>query len=398
MKIAYFDAGSGISGDMTVGALLDAGGSRLDVERLRAALGLLDLHGYRIDLARVRVAGVPAASFRVTIDETLEGERDWQAIRGMIESAAARGLTPGTVDRSLRVFHALAVAEGRVHGVAADSVHFHEVGAVDSIVDIVSACWCLDELDIEACFVGPIPSGSGRVETAHGILPVPAPATLTLLQGFEVVAGDGEGELVTPTGAAILAALAKPLRPGFRLEASGSGAGTRRLADRANVLRVLLGECDGRADDQVAVLESDIDDMAPAALAYVAERLREADARDVTITPIVMKKGRAGLRLTVLCDLEDIRRLSEVILAESSSIGVRYRTCARVVLARRIDVVETEFGNVAVKVVRRPGSEEESAEPELDDLVRAAVAFDKPLASVREAVLAAWKRSKPDVS
>lgn len=394
MKIAYFDAGAGISGDMAVGALLDAGAARLGLDRLRAALGLLGLHGYAVDLARVRVGAVRAASFRVSVDATHQGARDWRAIRGMIESAGTRGLSRGTVERSLRVFEALAAAEGRVHGVPAHSVHFHEVGAVDSIVDIVAACWCLDELDIEACFVGALPSGSGTVETEHGRLPVPAPATVELLRGFDVIAGDGEGELVTPTGAAILAALAKPLRPGFTLESCGTGAGTRRLGDRPNVLRVLIGECDGRADDRVAVIESDIDDMTPVALAHVADRLREADARDVTLTPIVMKKGRAGLRLTVLCDLEDIGRLSNLVLAESSTIGLRYRTCSRIVLARRIDVVQTEFGDMAVKVVRRPGSSEETAEPEFEDLARAAVEFARPIASVRAAVLAAWKSSE----
>jgi uncharacterized protein (TIGR00299 family) protein len=393
MKIAYFDAASGISGDMAVGALLDVGAPRFGLAELRACLGLLDLQGYALDLARVHIDGVPAASFRVRIDEGGQPSRDWARIRVMIESAAARGLGAGTVERSLQVFQALAAAEARVHGVPAESVHFHEVGAVDSIVDIVSACWCLDELEIDACFVGPLPSGSGWVETDHGVLPVPAPATVELLRGFDVVAGDGDGELVTPTGAAILSALATSARPGFTLQASGAGAGTRRLEDRPNVLRVLIGDCDERADDEVAVIECDIDDMTPAALSHIAERLRSTGARDVTLLPVMMKKGRTALRLTVLCDLADIRRLSDLLLAESSTIGVRYRIANRIVLPRRMEIVATEFGPIAVKIVRRPESTQETAEPELDDLSRAAVTHGKPLAAVRAAVIEAWTRS-----
>jgi pyridinium-3,5-bisthiocarboxylic acid mononucleotide nickel chelatase len=224
-------------------------------------------------------------------------------------------------------------------------------------------------------------------------LPVPTPATVEMLRDFEVVAGDGAGEMVTPTGAAILCALATPMRPTFRLRASGNGAGTRRLADRPNVLRVLIGDCDARADETLAMIEADIDDMTPAALAHVAERLRTSGARDVTLAPIMMKKGRVGLRLTVLCDLADVRRLASVALAESSTIGLRYRACDRVVLARRIEVVETDFGPIAIKIVERPGGGE-TAEPELDDVVRASVTAGKPLAEVRAAALAAWTRKR----
>jgi uncharacterized protein (TIGR00299 family) protein len=396
MKIAYFDAPSGISGDMTVGALLDAGGDRLPIERLRSTLALLPVHGFGISLERVEVGGVPAASFKVAIEHhghDHHEHRDWKHIRAMIEHAAEHGLSVGAAERSTAIFTALAEAEAHVHGVAPDEVHFHEVGAVDSIVDIVATAWCLDELGIEECFVGPLPSGSGTVISEHGILPVPAPATVELLRGFDVVAGDGEGELVTPTGAAILAALAKPMRPSFRLVASGSGAGTRRLRDRANVLRVLIGECDAHSDEQLAVIEAEIDDMTPAALAYVAERIREAGARDVTLAPVMMKKGRAALRLTVLCDLGELRRIADLVLAESSTIGLRYRTCDRIVLPRTIEIVDTELGPIALKVVTRPGGEQ-TAEPELEDVARTAIKHGKPLAAVRTAALAAWEQKR----
>ncbi len=407
MKIAYFDAPSGISGDMTVGALLDAGG--LSVESLATALECLEVGGYRLETERVSVtrasarpregsaahvshdghasgSGVSALAFRVLIDEAAQYHRDWATIRRMIEAAGARGLSAGTVERALAIFGVLAEAEAEVHEVPVDRVHFHEVGAVDSIVDIVGTAWCLDRLGIDRCFTSPVPSGSGYVMTSHGRLPVPAPATASLLRGFDVVAGDGVGELVTPTGAAILAGTAKPLRPAFRLDRIGTGAGTMRLDDRPNVLRVFIGDAEDATDENVVQLEADIDDMTPEALAYAAERLRVAGARDVSIAPLVMKKGRPGHRLTVLCDLAQLDALAGTVLTETTSIGVRYRALQRDVLARRTEVVTTEFGPIRVKVAVRPDGSE-TAEPEFEDLARAARESGKPLAELREAVL-----------
>ncbi len=385
MKIVYFDTGSGISGDMTVGALLDGGRNRgLSVDRLADALGLLDVSGYRIEDGPTDVGQIRANSFKVLIDKAPHLHRDWGTIRRLIEDAGGRGLSDGTVSRSLRVFEVLALAEAKVHGVEPDKVHFHEVGAIDSVVDIVGAAWCLDTLAIDACFVGPLPSGSGYVMTEHGRLPVPAPATALLMEGFEILAGDGKGELVTPTGMAILAGLAKPVRPGFAVEAVGVGAGTMRLDDRPNVLRVMIGECDATDDTQVVEMVADIDDMTPEALAHVAERLRADGARDVTVTPLHMKKGRTGMRLTVLCDVEHLSALADRTLNESSSIGVRYRMLGRVVLPRRIEQVQTEYGTINVKVVTRPDGRE-TAEPEFDDVARIALERDLPFATVRDA-------------
>jgi len=396
VKIAYFDAPSGISGDMTVAALLDAGRdshlARFTVDDLAGALTSLGVSGYRLALADVEVDGVRARSFDVAIDEAPHHHRDWATIRRLIEAAGGKpgGLSEGTVERSLRIFEALAVAEAKVHRVEPDEVHFHEVGAIDSIVDIVGAAWCLDRLGIEACFVGPLPSGSGYVDTEHGRLAVPAPATIELLRGFDVVAGDGEGELVTPTGAAILSALARPCRPLIAPNAIGCGAGTRRLADRPNVLRVLVGECDGSDDEQVFAIEADVDDMTPAGLAYVAERLRADGARDVSIVAAGMKKGRLGLRVTVLCDLERLDALAERLLCESTTIGVRYRAFGRRILARRVQTAETEYGKIALKVVERPDGST-SAEPEFEEVAAAARAHGVPLATVQRAALERWK-------
>jgi uncharacterized protein (DUF111 family) len=190
-----------------------------------------------------------------------------------------------------------------------------------------------------------------------------------------------------------LAALAKPMRPAFRLEKSGSGAGTRRRRDRANVLRVFVGDCDAHSDEHLAVIEAEIDDMTPAALAYAAERIRQGGARDVTLAPVTMKKGRAAFRLTVLCDVGDLRRVADLVLAESATIGLRYRTCDRITLPRTIEMVDTELGSIALKVVTRPNGER-TAEPELEDVARAAVSHGKPLADVRAAAIAALERKR----
>jgi uncharacterized protein (TIGR00299 family) protein len=391
MKIAYFDSGSGISGDMTVGALLDSGRGRgLSVEALADALSLLGVPGYRIGAERVANRSITANSLHVEIDEPPHIHRDWRTIRRLIEAAGERGLSEGTVERAVRIFDVLARAEARVHGTEPEKVHFHEVGAIDSIVDIVGAAWCLDTLAIDACFVGPLPSGSGYVQTQHGRLPVPAPATALLLEGFEIVAGDGAGEMVTPTGAAILAALAKPVRPAMQLEAVGMGAGTRRWEDRPNVLRVFVGECDEASDEQVVEINADVDDMTPAALAHLCDLLRADGAREVHVTTAHMKKGRTGMRVTVLCDVDRLTRLADRMLSESSTIGLRYRAHNRIVLPRRIDYVDTQFGSVALKVVMRPNGDE-TAEPEFEDVARLALESHVLFADVRNAALDAWQ-------
>jgi uncharacterized protein (TIGR00299 family) protein len=392
MRILYFDTGSGISGDMTIGALLDAGGPRITVTALSEALSALGIGGYRLAYERVRVGPLDAGSFEVLADGSPgHPHRDLQSIRGIIKAAASRGLGARVVERALAVFEELAAAEAAVHGVPVESVHFHEVGAVDAICDIVGTAWCLDELGIEKCFVGPLPGGKpGYVTSEHGRLPVPAPATARLLEGFPVVLGDGEGELVTPTGAAIVRALAKPIRPAMTIERVGTGAGKRRWTDRPNVLRVFVGECDDDTDEQVVVIETDIDDMTPVALAFAAERLREAGAVDVTLLPLQMKKGRPGFRVTVLSAVGRIDDLARTLLTETTSIGVRYRTMGRMVLPRRMEPVMTEFGSITVKIVVRPLGEE-SAEPEFEDVAHAALARGVSYATVREAALAAWR-------
>lgn len=391
MRIAHFEAGSGIAGDMTVAALLDAGASRgLTVEALRTALAAVPLGHYAIDAVRVEVSGVPALHFRVDIDESAHHHhRHWSDIRAMLAEARGRGLSEGAWSRAVAIFEVLARAEAEVHDCAVDDVHFHEVGAVDSIVDIVGAAWCLDFLGIDACTVSTLPTGSGHVDTEHGRLSVPTPATALLLRGLEVRAGDGEGEIVTPTGAAILAATAKSMRPVLHVETTGCGAGTKRLKDRPNVLRVFLGTMDDASDDELVLLEADIDDMTPAALAATCDRIRAEGARDVSVLPLAMKKNRLGMRLTVLTEPALLENISAAVLLHTTTIGVRYRSVQRSVLARRIEVVETSCGRVRVKVVVRPDGSE-TAEPEFEDVARAAAASGRPFADVRAEALAAF--------
>lgn len=393
MKIAHFEAGSGIAGDMTVAALLDAGRGRgLTVDGLRAALATVPLGHYGIDAVPVDVDGVPALHFRVSIEHHHHSHhRRWSDIRAMLGQAREAGLPGGTHERAVAIFEALARAEAEVHHTDVDHVHFHEVGAVDSIVDIVGAAWCLDRLGIDACTVAPFPTGSGFVDTEHGRLAVPAPATALLIRGFDVKMGDGDGELVTPTGAAILAAMAKPMRPRMRVEAGGAGAGTKRLRDRPNVLRVFLGSAEDESDEELVLLEADLDDMTPAALAFACERLRADGARDVSLQPLQMKKGRLAMRLSVLADYALLEILSASMLTHTSSIGVRYRAVGRHVLARRIELVETKYGKIRVKVVNRPDGRE-TAEPEFEDVAAAAIAAGATFSDVRAAAVVAVGR------
>lgn len=388
MRIAHFEAGSGIAGDMTVASLLDAGASRgLTLDALRAALATLPLGHYRIDAARVEVSGVPALHFRVDIDESAHRHhRHWSDIREMLAESRRRGLSEGAWSRAVAIFEVLARAEAEVHGCAVDDVHFHEVGAVDSIVDIVGAAWCLDFLGIDACTVSTLPTGSGHVDTEHGRLSVPTPATALLLRGLEVRAGDGEGEIVTPTGAAILAATAKSMRPVMHVEATGCGAGTKRLADRPNVLRVFLGTMDEASDGELVLVEADIDDMTPAALAAACDRIRAEGVRDVSVLPLAMKKNRLGMRVSVLAEPALLEKISAAMLLHTTTIGVRYRSVQRSVLARSIEVVRTSCGPIRVKIVVRPDGKE-TAEPEFEDVARAAAASGRAFADVRAEAL-----------
>lgn len=303
---------------------------------------------------------------------------------------AQGGLQPAVEDLAQRIFARLAEAEGKVHGVAAEAVTFHEVGAVDSIVDIVGAAVGFVYFGIERFLVGTLPLGSGVVRSQHGPIPVPGPATAELLRGFATRLGDGVGEMVTPTGAAIIAALAEPVAsPELRVEQVGYGAGTRELADRPNLLRLLLGSSVAAAGhDEVVLLETNIDDANPEIYDHVMELLFEAGAKDVFLTPILMKKNRPAVQLSVLADPSALAALSAIVLRETTAIGVRHQTLRRTVLPRHSIVVATPYGEVRVKVAVAPDGTRNLA-PEHDDCRRLARAQGIPLKLVYQAALAA---------
>lgn len=384
MKILYFDTFAGISGDMTVGALLALG---LPLERLRNELAHLALGGYSIAASPHDAHGISAVKFDVTVSTHEHAHRRFRDIRELVEGS---GLQPAVKRRALTIFTKLAEAEGRVHGVAPDAVEFHEVGAIDSIVDIVGTAIGIEWLGCERVHVSRLPLGSGLVPSQHGPLPVPAPATVELLRGFLTQPADGEGELVTPTGAAIVAGVALPEPvPDFRIHAVGYGAGKRTLADRPNVLRAVVGESvapTGHGD--VVVMETNIDDYNPELYEYVMDRLLEAGARDVSLTPVHMKKNRPGILLTVLCADADRERLAGIILGETSAIGLRYYPARRIVLARQTRAVPTPYGMVRVKIALAPDGHENVA-PEYEDCMRLAREQAVPIKLVYQAALAA---------
>ncbi len=383
MNIIYFDCQAGISGDMTVAALLDLG---VPLEHLRAELAKLDLPdgSYELATCRTERQHMPALKFDVAVHDH-HTHRHYSGIDALI---AGSGLSGPAKEKSRRIFRRLAEAEARVHGVAVEQVHFHEVGAVDSIVDIVATAICLEYLHVERIYASALPLGSGFVNSAHGRLPVPAPAVADLLQGVPLHGECGPGERVTPTGAAILVALASGFgrQPVMLLERVGSGAGGRDFPDCPNILRAFLGHSAAgcEASDDVIVAESNIDDSTPEILGYAMERLLEAGALDVFITPIQMKKGRPGVTLSFICRPAQLDELARLLLRETSAIGVRHYRADRIVLERRIVEQSTDLGTVRFKQIIGSGGEVLRASPEYEDCRRIALETGIPCREVME--------------
>ena len=395
MKIAFLDTFSGISGDMTVGALLDAG---TPIETIQDAIARLALDGVAIWSERVDRSGIAATKFHVRVHGRHPDEphhqhhhhahRPYREIRDLLGASA---LDTVVRDRALAVFAKLAEAEGRVHGVAPEDVEFHEVGALDAIVDVVGAAVGFTHLGVDAIFHTPLPLGSGFVDTAHGRLPVPGPAVTELVRGRRVRPGDGSVELVTPTGAAIVAALARTDdAPEMTVDAVGYGAGDRILADRPNLLRIAIGRASvtAPAPNDVVVLEATIDDSTPEIFEHVIDLLLAAGAKDVFLVPVVMKKSRPAVMLRVLAAPADRDRLAAIVFAETSTIGLRYTTWSRLVLPREETTVETQWGAVRVKIAVAPDGTRNVA-PEYEDCRRVALAAQVPLKLVLQAAVAA---------
>ncbi|MRR35067.1 nickel pincer cofactor biosynthesis protein LarC, partial [bacterium] len=363
---------------MTVGALLDLG---VPLGLLRESLALLPipLSGYSLHGEETVRRGVRATKFSVRLEEH-QPHRHYSVIAAMIEQSS---LPDGVKETAQRIFFRLAEAEAKVHGVEIGQVHFHEVGGLDSIIDIVGTAICLHHLGIGEISVAPLPLGGGFVETAHGRLPVPAPATAELLRGLRVHGGLGEGERVTPTGAAIVAALASGSGPpAFTIEKTGCGAGDRDFQDAPNILRLFMGEAETPlAGDEIEVMETHIDDMNPELFGFLMERLLAAGALDAAFSPLQMKKNRPGVRLTVLSPPELLQALARLVLEETTAIGIRHYPAKRLKLKRSLEERDTSLGMVRVKVIRDGGALLRIV-PEFEECRRIALERGMPLLEV----------------
>jgi pyridinium-3,5-bisthiocarboxylic acid mononucleotide nickel chelatase len=379
VKVAYFDCPSGAAGDMIMASLLDAG---VSLERLRAELATLALPGWSLVARQVMKGAFRATKVDVEIDAG--AHRHHRSLRDILDILERSALDPSVKGRAARIFTRLADAEARAHGSDRESVHFHDVGAVDAIVDVTGGVIALDIAGAQAVHVSALPIGGGTVGGPHGRIPVPAPGTAELLRGFPVVDTGVKAELVTPTGAAILTTLAASAgkMPALTVEAVGYGAGTMDLPGTPNVLRCFLGRtADGPAGDETVLqVETTIDDMSPQLYETLIERVFEAGALDVFLQPVIMKRGRPGVVVTALCAPEQVGNLSRALFEESTTIGVRWSEWRRARLDREIVQVATAYGTIPFKVSRMAGRVV-TVTPEFADVAR--IAREKSL-PVRE--------------
>jgi uncharacterized protein (TIGR00299 family) protein len=443
MRAVYFDCFAGVSGDMIIGAQLDLG---VEFESLDRPLSSLGLQGYELNSRQVIRGGIAATKFDVEIDQRKQPARKLADITSIITGSS---LSERVKTLSLRVFERLAEAEARIHGTTAAEIHFHEVGAVDSIIDTVGAMIGFELLGVQRFFCSPLRLGSGFVETEHGRLPVPAPATAELLPGVPVYAGDSEGEFVTPTGAAIVTTLCEAFgaMPQMTVDRVGYGAGSRDPKGFSNALRLVMGEIDKETDagiivggvtpahrgseggqmsgsrsetqtkvrsssetqtevyatsetqtkvyapsETIMIVETNIDDMNPQAYGFVMERAFELGALDVFMVPVQMKKDRPGVLLTVLCRPEAAETIIEMLLVQTTTLGVRYYEAKRRALERVIETIDTEYGRVRIKVAR-DGARTLHFQPEYDDCARLAIEANAPLLEVQDAAKAAFRET-----
>jgi hypothetical protein len=404
-RTLYLDCFAGASGDMLVGAMLDCG---LDFESLRSELLKLGVEGYELSLKRVDRSGISAAKFDVHLTSDLHSHEHHhkhehsherhphshhRALSDIKHIISSSNLSGQVKERAQTIFQRIGEAESKIHGIPIEAVHFHEVGAIDSIVDIVGACVAFDALKIERIISSPLHVGSGTFKCAHGTYPVPGPATAELLKGLPIYSKDVEGELVTPTGAAIISTLAESYGPApmMRIEKIGYGAGTRDYPKFPNALRAIIGELEEDADHTpgaVTVIEANIDDLNAQVFGYLMEKALSAGALDIFYTPAQMKKNRPGVLLTLLCDPADRERMCDLIFRETTTLGVRYRNEQREILTREFVTVETEYGPIRIKVSRAKDGRVMNVSPEFEDCRAVA---EKSGVGLRDAQTAALK-------
>jgi len=389
MKLAYFDCFSGISGDMTLGALLDAG---LPLDHLRRELQALDVPGWDLSAEKVWKNGMAATYVKVPIANA-QTHRSLTAILEIIETSR---LAANVKQQASAIFRKLGEAEAAVHDVPLEKIHFHEVGAIDAIVDIVGACIGFSALGIESFACSPLNIGGGTAKMAHGVLPVPAPATARLLLGKPTYSTGIQKEFVTPTGAAIVATLCTHFgpQPPMTVTSIGYGAGTADLEGQPNVLRLMIGEAATQhaavTSETIRVLEANLDDMNPQIYGYFLEKALAAGALDVFSTPVQMKKNRPGMLVTVLCKPEEESKFQDMFFAETTTLGVRSYSAERRILARHWEIVHTHFGDVRIKVSRLNGHVRQ-ASPEFEDCRKLAEAQNVPLQRVMDEAIRAWQ-------
>jgi uncharacterized protein (TIGR00299 family) protein len=392
VKILHFDASAGASGDMILGALVDAG---VPAAHLRRTLSTLPIEGWRLISRKVVRAGVTARKIDVRVPAHQRARR-WREISRILRrgdlDAVARA-------RALAIFRRLIEAEAEVHGHSFDETHLHEVGATDAIIDVVGACAGLSWLGVERIVVSTMTTGFGTVRCAHGVYPVPAPATALLVRGCPITGGDLEMERLTPTGAAILTTIADdwgPL-PAMRPAAVGYGAGTHEPVGHANLLRLTVGDgtpvAPARPGNDTMVIEFTVDDATPQVLGHAGDRLFDAGALEVYTTPVLMKKGRAGHQITVLVRPDDLGAVADTAFRETTTLGLRYRSEGRLELDRSHRRVRTRWGTIPVKIGRL-GSETVQAWPEYDDCVRLSRKHGVPLKEIQIAALEAFRKIK----
>jgi len=401
MRTLYFDCFAGASGDMILGALVAAGA---DARALREQLALLNVAGFEISFETVVRSGISATHAVVSAADQTQHRH----LSAILEIIAKSRLSEAVKARASRIFERLGEAEARIHNVAIERIHFHEVGALDAIVDVVGACIGFELLGVERFVSSPLHVGSGTVEMAHGRFPVPPPAVVELLRDAPIYATDIKGELVTPTGAAIISTLCAGefgALPPMRVAASGYGAGTRQYKDFPNVLRVLIGETgEARASDpageRLFMIETNLDDTSPQIAGYTLERAFALGALDCFLTPVQMKKNRPGVLVSILCRAAEREALTKLLFDETTTLGVRSYEVERRALAREFVSAETEFGAINVKVGRRGDGSVSNVAPEYEDCRAAALSAGVPLhvveTAARAAVFAATGESGKD--
>ncbi len=364
MKLAYFDCFSGAAGDMIIGALLDAG---LPFDKFESEIAKLNLSGYELKSERVTKNHIAGTKFTVELTE----KHPYRKPKEIIEIIEKSGLEEDIKLNSIKIFNRLAEAEATAHGEPLEKVHFHEVGAVDAIIDICGAVAALKLMGIEKIYSSMLPLGTGTVETDHGLMPVPAPATAELVKDIPIRITTVEAELTTPTGAAILTTLAEFTDPGIiRFEDTGYGAGSRELPGLPNLIRVMIADTESEFDhDTIKILETNLDRVTPEMSGALVDELISAGALDVFITPVVMKKNRAGHLLTVLCQPDEMNKLAKIMFARGNTLGIRVETRSRIKLHRKEVTVPTLAGEIRVKIATLDGRD--IILPEFDDMIMA---------------------------